>query len=79
MRETASFEQALKELETIVEQLQRSEVPLEEAVALYQRATELAQTTEEMLAGAELQVQQLTEAVREHLIEYSAEDVDEEN
>lgn len=68
----ATFEQALAELESVVEQLQRPDVPLDRAVALYRRGTELAQQTEDLLAGAELQVQELTQAVRERFVQYSA-------
>jgi exodeoxyribonuclease VII small subunit len=72
--EALSFEQALAELQTIVERLQRPDVPLDEAVALYRRGTELAQRSEELLGAAELQVQQLTSAVRERFAAYEAED-----
>jgi exodeoxyribonuclease VII small subunit len=77
MNETPRFEQALAELERIVERLQRPDLPLDEAVALYRQGTELAQLTEGLLAQAELQVQQLTDAVRERFVEYVA-DTDEE-
>jgi exodeoxyribonuclease VII small subunit len=74
-----SFEQALTDLQAIVEQLQRPDVPLDQAVALYRRGTELAQHTEELLARAELQVQQLTEAVQERFAQYTVDpDWDEE-
>lgn len=73
MSEASSFEQALAELEKVVERLQQPDVPLDEAIALYRRGTELAQQSESLLADAELQVQQLTQAVRERFVEYSAE------
>jgi exodeoxyribonuclease VII small subunit len=81
MTETPRFEQALADLEKIVERLQRPDLPLDEAVALYRQGTELAQLSECLLAQAELQVQQLTEAVRERFVEYAAdaEDEDEES
>jgi exodeoxyribonuclease VII small subunit len=72
--ESLNFEQALTELETVVKQLQRPEVPLDQAVALYRRGTELAQKSEELLSGAELQVQKLTEAVQERFAEYSVDE-----
>jgi exodeoxyribonuclease VII small subunit len=77
-----NFEQALTELEAVVERLQKPDVPLDEAVALYRRGTELAERGESLLSEAELQVQQLTQAVRERFSEYSidefaAEDEDE--
>jgi exodeoxyribonuclease VII small subunit len=72
--ESLNFEQALAELETVVKQLQRPEVPLDQAVALYRRGTELAQKSEELLSAAELQVQKLTEAVQERFAEYSVDE-----
>jgi exodeoxyribonuclease VII small subunit len=78
MTEAMRFEQALTELEKVVERLQRPDVPLDEAVALYRRGTELAQQTENLLAGAELQVQQLTQAVRERFVAYAVESDEED-
>jgi exodeoxyribonuclease VII small subunit len=78
MAEDLSFERALAELEKVVERLQQPDVPLEEAVALYRRGTRLAEQSEEMLSRAELQVQELTQAVRERFVEYAAEEEDEE-
>jgi exodeoxyribonuclease VII small subunit len=71
MTEGLNFEQALQELETVVKELQRPEIPLGQAVALYRRGTELAQKSEELLGAAELQVQKLTDAVQERFAEYS--------
>lgn len=78
MSEAPNFEQAIAELETIVDRLQRPDVPLDEAVALFRRGTELAQQSEELLRGAELQVQQLTRAVRERLEGYQLPEGEEE-
>lgn len=72
--ETAGFEASLAELEKVVERLQQPDVPLEEAIALYRRGTELAQQSEALLSQAELQVQELTQAVRERFVEYAAEE-----
>jgi exodeoxyribonuclease VII small subunit len=66
-----NFEQALSELEAVVERLQKPDVPLDEAVALYRRGTELAERGESLLGQAELQVQQLTQAVRERFADYA--------
>lgn len=74
MSESISFEQSLAELESVVERLQQPNVPLEEAVSLYRRGTALAQQSEALLGQAELQVQELTRAVRERFVEYSAEE-----
>lgn len=74
MENAPKFEQTLAEMEQVVDRLQRPEVSLEEAVALYRRGSELAQQTEAMLADAELQVQQLTHAVRERFAGYELAD-----
>jgi exodeoxyribonuclease VII small subunit len=66
-----TFEEALSELQTVVEKLQRPDVPLDQAVALYRRGSELAQYTETLLSKAELQVQTLTNAVQERFAEYT--------
>jgi exodeoxyribonuclease VII small subunit len=71
MTQESTFEQALAELESVVERLQRPDLPLDEALALYRRGTELAARSERLLSAAELQVQQLTRAVQERFEEYS--------
>jgi exodeoxyribonuclease VII small subunit len=79
MSEELSFEQSLAELERVVERLQQSDVPLDEAIELYRRGTVLADRSERMLSEAELQVQQLTQAVRERFTAYDiGEDADTE-
>jgi exodeoxyribonuclease VII small subunit len=78
MTEPISFERALSELEKVVERLQQPDVPLEEAISLYRRGTELAEQSEALLSAAELQVQQLTHAVRERFIEYAAQESEDE-
>lgn len=54
-----SFEQALTELEAVVQQLESSTLALEEMVALYQRGRQLAQRCHELLDAVDLQLQQL--------------------
>ena len=78
MNESRSFEQTLSELEAIVERLQRPDIPLDEALALYRKGTELAQRSEALLSSAELQVQQLTRAVHERFAEYDSKPEDAE-
>jgi exodeoxyribonuclease VII small subunit len=79
MQTHMTFERAIEELEKVVERLQRADLPLDEAVTLYRRGTELAQQSEELLSGAELQVQKLTDAVRERFEEYDAFGSDEDS
>ncbi len=59
--ETLTFEEALAELETIVERLDAGELLLEEALALFERGQALADHCNEQLEAATLRVEQLTE------------------
>ena len=54
-----SFEQAVGELEATVERLEGGDLPLTEAIALYERGMRLAQHCSQLLDAAELQVQEL--------------------
>jgi exodeoxyribonuclease VII small subunit len=74
MSEEPKFEQLLAELERIVQQLLQPELPLDQAVALYRRGTEIATQSETLLSAAELQVQSLTDAVQERFAEYAVDD-----
>ena len=51
-----SFEQAMAELEKVVGQLERGDVPLEESITLYQRGAELKAHCEARLKAAEEKV-----------------------
>jgi len=55
-----SFEEALKELEQVVGQLERGEVPLEESISLYERGAALKDRCEAKLTEAEEKVAKLT-------------------
>lgn len=48
-----NFEVALKELEEIVQKLERGELPLEEALAAYQQGVNLSQYCQQTLVKAE--------------------------
>lgn len=65
-----SFEDSLARLEKIVERLQRDDIPLDEAIALFQEGTKLTTRCDELLTGAELRIQQLTQAVHERFSTY---------
>ncbi|MCR8724740.1 exodeoxyribonuclease VII small subunit [Frigidibacter sp. ROC022] len=58
MTETAdmSFEQAMAELEKVVGQLDKGDVPLEESIRLYQRGAELKAHCEAKLEAAQEKV-----------------------
>ena len=55
-----SFEKALAELETIVQRLEKGDVPLEESVAIYERGEMLKRRCEELLRQAEARVEKIT-------------------
>ena len=58
--QTLSFEKALAELESIVQKLERGDVPLEESVAIYERGEVLKRRCEELLRHAEARVEKIT-------------------
>ena len=53
------FEDALKKLESIVEQMESDELPLETLLARFEEGTRLAKICQTKLAEAELKIQQL--------------------
>ncbi|ALS99644.1 exodeoxyribonuclease VII small subunit [Lacimicrobium alkaliphilum] len=57
--ENLSFEEALKELEQIVEQMEQGELPLEQALQQFERGVELTRLSQNRLRQAEQKVQQL--------------------
>ncbi len=54
-----SFEQALQELEQIVEALERGEAPLEEAITLYERGAKLKAHCGAQLKKAHMRVEKI--------------------
>lgn len=57
--EDLSFEEALAELESIVQKLEEGSLALEETVALYRRGRTLAAHCQGLLDDVELRIQQL--------------------
>ncbi|GBD44633.1 Exodeoxyribonuclease 7 small subunit [bacterium HR40] len=57
--ETMSFEEALAELEAIVQKLERGQLDLEASIAAYERGTRLRRHCEEKLRQAQLRVEKL--------------------
>ncbi len=47
---TLTFEDAMTELETLTQKLEKGQVPLAEALTLYERAQQLLAHTEQLLA-----------------------------
>ena len=54
-----SFEEALKELESIVQKLESGQVKLEEAVAAYEKGVQMQKICEEKLKEAQMKVEKL--------------------
>jgi len=57
--EQRSFEELQRELDDIVTRLERGDVPLDEAVALWRRGEELHRVCVERLDRAELEIEEL--------------------
>ncbi len=53
------FEDALKNLESVVEAMESGELPLESLIAKYEEGVKLAKVCQEKLGEAELRIQQL--------------------
>jgi len=54
-----SFEDAMQELETLVEEMEQGDLPLEEALKKFERGVVLARSSQKMLKEAEQKVQVL--------------------
>lgn len=55
--EDLSFEQAMQELEQLVKEMESGELPLEQALAKFERGISLARTSQNILKDAEQKVQ----------------------
>ena len=60
MTDERSFEELQKELEDIVARLERGDVAVDDAIALYRKGEELYKTCVERLQGAELRIEELS-------------------
>lgn len=58
--DSLSFEDALRELEVLVAQLEAGDLALEQSLAIYERGQKLAAHCSGILGAAELKVEQLT-------------------
>ena len=54
------FEQALAELEAIVDKLEKGLAPLDESIALYERGEALKKRCDELLRDAEMRIEKIT-------------------
>jgi exodeoxyribonuclease VII small subunit len=55
-----SFEDALKQLEGIVQQLERGDVPLDESITLYERGDQLRALCQTRLEAAQARIELIT-------------------
>lgn len=55
-----AFEEALAELETIVQKLEGGTLTLEDTVSLYERGRELAKRCQQLLDSVDIRLQQLS-------------------
>jgi len=60
-KEQLSFEEALKRLNEIVEELEDETVPLEDSIALYEEGIELSKFCADTLEKAELRIERVNE------------------
>ena len=58
-KERLGFEEALKRLEAVVEQLNNEEISLEDSVALYEEGIKLSKICTETLENAALKIEQI--------------------
>jgi exodeoxyribonuclease VII small subunit len=56
---TLSFEEALRRLEAIVQQLERGDVPLDQSITLYEEGDKLRAQCQARLAAADARIQQI--------------------
>ncbi|GGF08343.1 exodeoxyribonuclease 7 small subunit [Halobacillus andaensis] len=73
-QEAISFEEAMRQLEQLVEKLETGEVPLEKAIQYYQEGMKLSKVCNEKLSTVEKQMHQI---LNEHG-EFESFDVQEE-
>ena len=60
MSEDRSFEDLQRELDDVVARLERGDVPVDEAIALFRRGEELYRACVERLQAAELRIEELS-------------------
>ena len=60
--ETVNFEKSFQELQSIINRLEASDLPLEEALKLYEQGQKLADQCAKILEAAQLRVEMLNPA-----------------
>lgn len=64
--EALSFEQILKNLQSMVQQLENQELGLDEALKLYEEGVKLSVRAQTLLSGAEAKVVELQKTISEN-------------
>ena len=59
MTDERTFEELQKELQDVVQRLERGDVPVDDAIALFRRGEELYRVCVERLRTAELEIEEL--------------------
>ena len=59
MSEERSFEELQRELDEVIVRLERGDVPVDDAIALFKRGEELYRACSERLRAAELRIEEL--------------------
>ena len=70
------FEQSLQELETLVAQLERGDLPLAESLALFEKGVGLTRCCHAALAQAQQRVEMLLKDGGERLVPFNADATD---
>lgn len=65
MQEPATFEAAMKELETIVQQLNNNELSLDDSIKAYEKGVELSRFCQEKLETAKVNIQEVNQKGQE--------------
>ena len=58
-KQVISFEEALNELQSVVDKLEQGDVPLEEAISMFQQGMQLSKVCHDKLAVVEKQLEQI--------------------
>lgn len=75
--ENMSFEEAISELETIVLNLERGDLPLEESMSLFERGLKLSHSSQLKLTDAEQKIEILVNKMNQNTLEsYDAQGTD---
>ena len=62
--ENITFEQAIEELETIINRLEEGDVPLDQTIELYEKGSELKEFCEKKLQSAEVKIKKINQKIK---------------